>query len=93
MSKPTAKDEAVAIALCTAKDFTQTVERVKSIIGLMDDAICAHVREADADDKIDAWVPEVFTANVRWLLEKLDWKISDMRGALDKAGIVMEPLI
>lgn len=93
MNKPAPKDEAIQMALFAAKDFTHTVERVKSVIGLMDDAITAYIQNADDDDKVERWMPEVFTTNVRWLLDHVDHKIFYMRGALDKAGIAMEPMI
>ena len=57
-------DDARTMALFVSRDFLTDWDRVQSIIKLMEEAIAADLKEAKAgDDKIEAWVPEVFAAN------------------------------
>jgi hypothetical protein len=89
--KPQTAARAATLALFHAKDFLEEVDRVKSIIDLMDRAITQEITEARLDDeKVGCWVPEVFATNVAWLFEKLEVRIGGLRENLKKAGIDVE---
>lgn len=87
-AKQAHKDDARAMALFASRDFLSDLDRVQSIIKLMEEAIALDVKEAKAgDDRIEAWVPEVFAANTLWLLEQMDGKARSLAEHLSAAGI------
>ena len=82
---------AATLALFHAKDFLEEVDRVRSIVDLMDRAITQEITEARLDDEeVECWVPEVFATNVAWLFEKLEGRIMGLRENLKEAGIEVE---
>ena len=85
---------AATLALYHAKYFMEEVDRVRSIVDLMDRAITKEITEARLDDeddeKVECWVPEVFAANVAWLFNKLEDRITGLRENLKEAGVEVE---
>lgn len=92
MTIPCMQDAATQMALYAATDFVTNVDRVKSIIELMDDAMSVDISNAEGG-KVESSVSEVFATNVRWLFGVLEHEIQNIRGALSNAGATMEPRI
>lgn len=89
-AKQKSQEDARTLALWNAGDFVEDVDRVRSIINLMNEALSVDVKEAkEESDKVEAWVPEVFAANIEWLFEQLERKIGPLYGQLREVGIPM----
>lgn len=91
---PAERAEARQMALHHAAEFVRDVERVKSIIRLMNDGLREDIRKAqETDDRIGAWVPEVLEINTSWLMDILDNRAATIREHLGEAGVEVGPMV
>lgn len=65
------KEQLRSEALRVCSDFLSDWNRVFSIVGLMEEAFNAEIKEAE-DDTVDSYAAEQFSLNLYWLRQRLD---------------------
>lgn len=74
----------------SAGGFVADVARVHSIIALMQEAVDARIKTANAEDeKIDTCVLESFSGDLGWLFDTLSTRLDELWGELEREGVPM----